>query len=189
MMPPPPLAGYGVLLADPCWRYEIWSEKGNHKSPERHYDTMPLDELAELRHSLRLDFCMAPDCVCVMWATFPMLRDSLRLMAAWGFEYKTGGCWGKRSPRDRSWAFGTGYIFRGAAELFLLGTRGNPAVLSKSERNLIIAPTRGHSRKPAEMHHKLAAMFRGPYLELFARQPVKGWDRWGDETDKFPEAA
>jgi N6-adenosine-specific RNA methylase IME4 len=29
----------------------------------------------------------------------------------------------------------------------------------------------------------------GPYLELFARAPRAGWDVWGNQTDKFTEAA
>jgi len=29
----------------------------------------------------------------------------------------------------------------------------------------------------------------GPYLELFAREPAPGWDSWGNQTERFAEAA
>lgn len=50
---------------------------------------------------------------------------------------------------------------------------------------VIAAPRREHSRKPDEIHNRIEALFDGPYLELFARQKRKGWDCWGNETEKF----
>ena len=59
----------------------------------------------------------------------------------------------------------------------------------RNVRNLIVAPVREHSRKPAEMHAALEAMFEGPCAELFARGPARpGWDLWGDEVGKFEAA-
>lgn len=123
----------------------------------------------------------------MMWATFPMLPEALALMAAWGFTYKSGGAWGKQSSTGRKLAFGTGYIFRSAAELLLVGMRGEPKWLSKSERNLWLAPIREHSRKPDEIHAMVERMTPGPRLELFARQQRSGWVAWGNEVEKFPE--
>ena len=34
-----------------------------------------------------------------------------------------------------------------------------------------------------------AHIIHRPHLELFARAPRKGWDVWGNQTDKFKEAA
>ena len=85
--------------------------------------------------------------------------------------------------------FGTGFCFRSAAEFFLLGTRGSPKVRSRSVRNLIVAPVREHSRKPADMHLMCEQLYPGPYAELFGRAQRRGWDVWGNETAKFGEAA
>jgi N6-adenosine-specific RNA methylase IME4 len=173
--------GYGLLLADPPWLYETYSEKGQGKSAQAHYDCMPTEEIAALNAG-RL---AGRDAICLMWATFPMLPDALRVMSAWGFDYKTGAAWAKRSARNRGWAFGSGYIFRSASELLLLGTTGNPETLSKSVRNLIVAPIRGHSRKPDQVYDMAEALSAGPYVELFGRQRRKGWATWGKEADKF----
>jgi transposase len=59
------------------------------------------------------------------------------LMAAWGFKYKTGGPWVKRSKNGNP-AFGTGYVLRSAAECFLIGTHGSPKIKNHSTRNLLL---------------------------------------------------
>jgi N6-adenosine-specific RNA methylase IME4 len=80
----------------------------------------------------------------------------------------------------------TGYLFRGACEPFVLGTIGKPQIGSRSERNLIVAPTREHSRKPDEMAGALERLFPCAWrAELFACERRAGWDAWGDELDKF----
>ncbi len=166
--------GYGLLLADPPWLYETYSEKGQAKSAQAHYDCMPTEEIAALNAG-RL---AGRDAICLMWATFPMLPDALRVAGGVGFDYKTGAAWAKRSARNQGWAFGPGYIFRSASELLLLGTTGNPETLSKSVRNLIVAPIRGHSRKPDQMYDMAEALSAGPAVStLFGRQRRK---RLGD---------
>src|SRR5262245_61468999 len=35
---------FGVILADPPWRFETYSEKGKDRSAENHYPTKTLDE-------------------------------------------------------------------------------------------------------------------------------------------------
>jgi hypothetical protein len=101
---------YGVILMDAAWLFEVWSAKGEGKSASRHYRCMTMAELKTLpvRH------LAAPDCALVMWGVWSMLPQALDLMKAYGFTYKTGGAWAKRSPTGRKWAFGPGYIFRSA---------------------------------------------------------------------------
>jgi N6-adenosine-specific RNA methylase IME4 len=172
---------FGTILADPPWYFKNRSAKGEKKNPVSHYACMELPDIQALPVS---QLCR-PDAVCLMWATFPMLPEALATMKSWGFAYKSGGAWAKQSSTGHKWAFGPGYCFRSAAEIFLLGTIGKPEYRSKSIRNLIVAPTREHSRKPDEMRRNIEAQFYGPYLELFARESAPGWTAWGNETDKF----
>ncbi len=176
---------YHVILADPPWRFALRSAKGEAKSPQAHYACMPLDDI----QALPVSQLAAPDAACIMWATAPMLPQAVATMAAWGFTFKSAGAWAKRSSTGASWAFGTGYCYRSAAEFWLLGTVGRPAQRSRSIRNLIVAPIAEHSRKPPQMHADIEAMFDGPYLELFARSSRSGWDVWGNETTKFEAAS
>jgi N6-adenosine-specific RNA methylase IME4 len=176
---------YGVILADPPWAFRLFSDKGDAKSPQAHYACMGAADLA----ALPVNQLAAPHCALLMWATWPMLDDARALMAAWGFRYKTGGAWAKQSSTGKAWAFGTGYCFRSASEPFLLGTIGRPPVLSRSVRNLIVAPVRQHSRKPDDLHAMAESLYPGPRAELFAREPRPGWDVWGNQTDKFAKEA
>lgn len=177
---------YGVILADPPWLFANYSAKGEAKNPLAHYSCMNLDAL----RALPVNHLAAPDCALLMWATAPLLPESIDLLREWGFTFKSAGAWAKQSSTGAKWAFGTGYCFRSAAEFFILGTRGKPKVLSRSIRNLVVAPVRQHSRKPDEMHANLEALYAGPYVELFAREARPGWDAWGNEVGKFqPEVA
>jgi N6-adenosine-specific RNA methylase IME4 len=106
-------------------------------------------------------------------------------LQAWGYTFKTMATWAKRSSTGAKWAFGTGYIFRSAAEFILVGTRGKPKQKVKNVRNLFIAPVREHSRKPDIIFEYAEALWDGPYAEVFSREARHGWDRFGDEPDRF----
>ena len=41
--------------------------------------------------------------------------------------------------------------------------------------------------KPDEIYNGIETLLNGPYLELFARNTRKGWDTWGNQTQKFGE--
>ncbi|NOG73734.1 MT-A70 family methyltransferase [Roseicella sp. DB1501] len=201
-MPLFPPGQYGVLYADPPWRFELRSDRGEDKSPQAHYGCMDLQALKAMRD--QVVWATAPDAVCIMWATFPMLPQAIDLMACWGFSYCTGGPWNKLTSTGVE-AFGTGYVLRSASELFLIGTHGSPKIKNRSTRNVLFtgdlpddlrhlgvsASTirREHSRKPDEMIPLIEGLFEGPYLELFARQQRPGWAVWGNEVDKFSDAA
>lgn len=179
---PLPDGQFKVIYADPPWQYEMYSDAGYAKSPDAHYSCMPFRDLAAMRDDLL--FRTAPDAVCFMWAVWPKLDEAFKLMEAWGFKYKTGGAWHKKTIHGKS-AFGTGYIMRSASEPFLIGSNGKPSILNRSTRNIIEAATRGHSRKPDETYALIEGLFPGPYLELFARNTRPGWQSWGNEVGKF----
>lgn len=173
----------GLILCDPPWRFNVRSrDTGLRKSADLHYPTMTLDDIK----ALPVADLAARDCALVMWTTAPFLHLALDTLAAWGFTYKTMGSWAKRTRTDKSWAFGTGYVFRSASEPYLFATRGNPKVSVRNVRNLIVAPLREHSRKPDQMHDDLERMFPDvPRIELFARQSREGWLTWGNQRELF----
>ena len=176
-----PAREYALIYADPPWSFVTYSDRGLKKSAQRHYSCSPAGVLREMA----VGDLAAQNSVLAMWATFPMLPQAIGLMDAWGFTYKTGGAWGKMSKGGGKVAFGTGYIFRSAAELLLVGTRGKPVWGNRRTRNLWLAPVREHSRKPDEVRDLLAALVPGPRIELFARSRHEGWDAWGNEVGKL----
>ena len=105
---------YGLILADPPWKTEMYSDAGLSKSPEIHYPTMSLSELKKLP----VGHLAARDCILVMWTRWINLEHALELADHWGFTYKSGGSWQKRSPTGKK-TFGGGYIFRNCTEPYL----------------------------------------------------------------------
>lgn len=176
---------YGALLVDPPWRFANYSEGGETKNPSAHYQCMSLKDIA----ALPVAHLAAPDCALFMWATAPLLPEAVELLRAWGFTFKSAAAWAKQSSTGQAWAFGTGYVFRSAAEFVLVGTIGKPKVRSRSVRNLIVAPVREHSRKPEGQYTMVESLYAGPYAEIFSRNRRDGWDCWGDEAGKFAEVS
>src|SRR5829696_398441 len=69
-----PSKRYGLLFADPPWRFEPWSrETGMDRAADNHYPTMTADEI----RALDVASIAAPDSVLWLWATAPMLPDAL----------------------------------------------------------------------------------------------------------------
>lgn len=195
-----------MIAADPPWRFKTWSAKGRDRCPdapmnnrpERHYSTMPLEDIA----ALPVQALAARDAVLLLWAVDSMLPDALDVGRSWGFTFKTVAFYWMKLRREgstrglhydesdlRSFPIGTGYWTRPNPEQCLLFTRGAPKRLNKNVRKLIVAPRREHSRKPDEFYDRVRELTGGPYLDLFTRQVRPAWDQWGDEVGKFGGAA
>lgn len=164
---------YGVILADPPWRFEPYSrDTGMDRAADNHYPTSSTDEICIL------PVPAAKDAVLFLWATAPMLPDALRVMSAWGFAYKSHLIWAK----DR---IGTGYWARNKHELLLIGTRGSiPAPSPGTQPESVIeAPVERHSAKPEAFRDLIERLYPTiPRLEMFARSGRPGWDLWGAEA-------
>jgi|SRR6056297_3095148 len=175
-----PLFRYGLIMADPPWRFVNYSDKGIGKGPEAHYSCMSIDQIA----AMPVGNLAGRDCVLWLWATNPMLPQGIAILRAWGFEFKTAGHWSKKTKSGKQ-AFGTGYLLRCAGEPFLIGTMGRPRT-SRAIRSVIEGEVREHSRKPAEAYEAAEKLFPGvERIELFSREARPGWDAFGDETGRF----
>jgi N6-adenosine-specific RNA methylase IME4 len=131
----------------------------------------------------------AADSALFVWAIDSMLPAAFEVIDAWGFQYKTVGfTWAKLNAKSAGFFSGCGYWTRCNPEQCLLATRGRPRRLNRDVRQLIVAPRREHSRKPAEVRERIQRLVSGPYLELFARESSLGWDTHGDERSLFDGA-
>ncbi len=64
-----PDAKFGVIYADPPWKFEFFSDKGaNYAGPENHYPLLSTADIMELP----VADIAADDCVLFLWATAPM---------------------------------------------------------------------------------------------------------------------
>lgn len=169
-----PTKQYGVIYADPEWKFETFSENGMDRSAENHYPTSSTESIA----ARKVPEIAAKDSVLFLWATVPMIRDALKVMKAWGFEYKSQMVWVK----DR---VGTGYWFRNQHEILLVGTKGKvPAPAPGSQWSSVVEePVGAHSEKPDIFYELIEEYFPNlPKIELNARRARDGWDSWGNEA-------
>jgi N6-adenosine-specific RNA methylase IME4 len=203
----PPSGGFRVVLADPNWRFENFSEKGEAKNPNQHYACADIDWI----RALPVAELAADDCALFMWATWPMMPLWDSVITAWGFEYKSLAWeWLKFNPETGKYAFGPGYGTRKNLEPCLLATRGSPSLRkpleffgvtderasSHSVRDFIqcmpldaVRQPRGHhSQKPFEQYERIEQLFDGPYIELFAVDRRRGWASWGQPHRAIEDA-
>lgn len=88
---------------------------------------------------------------------------------------------------DNELQMGIGQYFRGVTESCLFGVRGQceyrtlPDGKRAQGRTGFHAPRGQHSAKPEKMRQMVERVSHPPYLEMFARRPVEGWDLWGNE--------
>ena len=170
-----PTKKYGVIYADPEWRFEAFSEETTSHGPQDHYKVSETDEIAKRDVA---SICYK-DCVLFLWATVPMLPDALRVMEAWGFTYKSHLAWIKNRA-------GTGYWARNKHELLLIGTKGKPAAPAPGDNpdSAIHADVGAHSAKPEVFAELIERLYPNtPKIELNRRGPARpGWDAWGAEA-------
>jgi N6-adenosine-specific RNA methylase IME4 len=173
-----PTQKFGVIVADPEWRFEPWSRAtGMDRAADNHYPT----SVASVIAARDVASIAASDCVLFLWATGPMICEALAVMEAWGFKYKTQVIWRKPTPI-------TGYWFRSVHELLLVGTRGHPTApaMGTQPASVIDAPSPGsHSSKPEIFLEMIETYFPTlPKIELNRRGPARpSWSCWGNESE------
>jgi N6-adenosine-specific RNA methylase IME4 len=175
---------FGTVLADPPWRFVNRTGKvaPEHRRLSR-YPTLEVEEICALPVAEHLDEAAH----CYLWVPNALLPEGLRVLAAWGFEYKSNLVWHKVRKDGGSDGRGVGFYFRNVTELLLFGVRGrNARTLAPGRRqvNLLASRKREHSRKPDEQYEVIEACSWGPFLELFGRGVREGWTVWGNQADE-----
>ncbi len=179
---------FRTILADPPWQFQNRTGKmaPEHKRLNR-YGTMTLAEILHLPVSP-----LAEDTAHLyLWVPNALLPDGLKVMEAWGFQYKSNVVWHKIRKDGGPDGRGVGFYFRNVTELLLFGVRGKGArTLAPGRRqvNFLATRKREHSRKPDEMYDIIESCSPGPYLELFSRGARANWSVWGNQADEsyFP---
>ena len=167
---PFPKGKYQVIYADPPWEYE---NSGYDNAAASLYPTMPLKDIC----ALPVETLATSASVLFLWATNPLLPEALRVMAEWGFEYKTNIAWVKDRGR------GMGWFLKSKHELLLIGVRPQtPQPAERPDSAQEFERGKVHSRKPQEFRQIIERMYPGSKIELFARIACEGWDLWGNEN-------
>ncbi len=173
---------YDVILCDPPWQYT-----GKSVSPNRevtnHYPTMPTSEICKLP----INALSSDRCALFLWACWPLLPDAMKVLDAWGFEYKTlAWVWVKAKENGMGFHWGMGGYTRSNSEPCFLAFKKNRELPVKDHgiQSVIYSPVQQHSRKPDDQYRKIETLYPNmQYLELFARRSRLGWDVFGNQVE------
>lgn len=174
---------FATVMADPPWRFTNRTGKvaPEHKRLAR-YQTLDLEDICNLPVTDHLE----DTAHCYLWVPNALLPDGLKVLDAWGFEYKSNIIWHKVRKDGGSDGRGVGFYFRNVTEIILFGVKGkNARTLAPGRRqvNLFGTRKREHSRKPDEQYDIIESCSWGPYLELFGRGKRDNWTVWGNQAD------
>jgi N6-adenosine-specific RNA methylase IME4 len=161
------------VYGDPPWRY---GNQATRAATDDHYPTMTVEQIcrepiAELA---------AEKAALFLWTTTSFLRESLAVIDAWGFTYKTNMVWVKRQ-------IGIGNYVRVSHEHLMIATRGGLRTAGRNQRSTvdtaIEADRTAHSAKPDCFRAIVENLCPGPYLELYGREQVPGWTVYGNQIN------
>jgi N6-adenosine-specific RNA methylase IME4 len=164
---------YRILYSDPPWSYGN-TQPEYHTEQRDHYPVMPLEDICTLPVKDWAD----DNAVLFLWVTSPILEDAFKVIAAWGFEYKSSFVWDKIKHN-------MGHYNSVRHELLLICTRGSCQPDHQQLFDSVQTIERGkHSVKPLEFYVIIETLYtHGRRLEIFARQSRDGWDQYGHKAE------
>lgn len=176
---------YATIVADPPWPQKgggpATGAEGfgdSRQSKPMPYSTMSVDNIKALQ------IPAAAHSHLYLWTTNGFLEEAFDVLRAWGFQFSTCLVWAK-SPMGG----GLGGAYGISTEFCLFGRRGKLATTARVRGTWYswkrLYDERGkprHSAKPPKFYAMVESVSPGPRLEMFARDPRSGWDRWGNQS-------
>jgi len=160
---------FHVIVVDPPWPFQgEYDPEGRRLVGD--YPTMSIDEIKKIK------LPMEDDCILWLWGCDVLLKETLEVIEAWGFNRKSTLIWVK----DK---IGLGAWLRNQHEYCFLCVKGKPIFHGESTSTILNAKRGKHSEKPEEFYQMVEKVC--PYkdkLDYFARKKREGWIVYGDEA-------
>lgn len=186
-----PDSKYRIIYADPPWEYS-GDQHGTTTGTtahaigsqdtvlSTHYPSMTEEQLCEMS----VQDITADNCALWMWATVPLLPVALRVIEAWGFQYKCHMVWDKVDHN-------VGHYVSVRHELLLISGHGSSTPDVAELVDSVYSEKRaGHSQKPVYFRDLIDNLYPSPSscidrVELFTRDKLPDhWDSMGNEVGK-----
>jgi N6-adenosine-specific RNA methylase IME4 len=179
-----PEGKFATIVCDPPWPIDKIRMEVNSDESEMDYETWTEEELpARLADLARfIDSKAVDECILWFWSTIRFQRIAEDAVEAWGWKRLPSGIWHKRTGMQPvglpKWNY----------EVVVIARRGGAEFLTTEDFPLCFDGTsREHSRKPAEFYDRVRRVSPAPRLDMFNRAPIEGFERHGNEIDRFPE--
>ncbi len=175
---PLPKGKFRVIYADPPW-WHTNEDPAHGTTPGDYYPLMPTPKIC----ALPIGELAYKNSILFLWTTSPHLRESMDVLEAWGFEYKTSFIWDKVKHN-------CGYYNSVRHEQLLICTKGSctPDVPKLFDSVQTIKSTGEHSEKPERFREIIDILYPPPKkhidrIELFARGGIPShWEPWGNQA-------
>jgi N6-adenosine-specific RNA methylase IME4 len=177
-----PKGKFGTMVIDLPWPTQKLERETYPRQVVTDYPTMTEAELFAFKATI--DAKAADRCHLFLWTTQKFLPMALQLVEHFGFRYVLQMVWHKPGGFQ---PFG---LPQYNCEFVIYARRGTPCFIDTKAFNCCNSwPRREPSRKPQEFYDLVRRVTAGPRVDMFSREPQKGFAQFGNETEKFAEAA
>lgn len=169
-----------IIYADPPWSYNRNVGEG---IASEEYKTMSLEDIKDYLNTMKIT--PKKDSILFLWVTFPLLKEGLEVMDAWGFTYKTCGFNWIKLNKNKTPFFGIGHYTKSNSELCLIGIKGKGLmILDNTISQIVMTEKDKHSAKPDIVPELIVKLVGDKKMkgELFGRKKRDGWIVYGDEV-------
>ena len=176
---------YNLIYADPPWK----QSKGGKKSVRANSSGKPLDyqvcSPSEIKaHLQQADSLTEGNSILFLWTIDKYLFEAQEMAESIGYKLHARMIW------DKVTGIPAAFTVRYGHEYLLYMYKGKLTPVAKEERGKIHTVFREqvkrHSQKPDIAYSIIERLYPNTKkIELYARNQRKGWDCWGNETDKF----
>ena len=175
----PPAGEFRTVVADPPWTpiMSIINAHAPKGSPQRHYETLSIEEIIGLCPNT------APQSHLYLWCVAQHVDWGYQVAREWGFEPIILWTWIKPGLGVGRFRCNTEHVLvarKGSRHGSPFGKGGRYAQATAG--TWFDWPRREHSRKPDDFFALVERLSPAPRLEMFARGPRKGWSVWGKEA-------
>lgn len=178
---------YDLIYADPPWD----QSRGGKKSARRYSSGLHLDyqvcELSDIESHLRQAVSLTNEnSIMFLWTIDKYLFEAQKMAEDLGYKLHARMIWNKVNGIPAA------YTVRFGHEYLLYMYKGKLIPVSKNERGKIhtvfTEKVQGHSQKPIMTYEIIERLYPDlRKIELYARNTHRGFDCWGNETEKYQE--
>ncbi len=168
---------YKTIMIDVPWSQGKTGKRKVRPNQETKllYETMSISKI----ENFPIDDFADDQCLMFFWVIDKYMEEAHKIIRKWEFKKHCIMVWNKPTGVCP-------FSVQFCNEYLILAYKGKFKLNKIGIKTHFEASVREHSRKP-DIAYKIAEMLGdAPRIDIFAREKRKGWDVWGNETDKFP---
>jgi N6-adenosine-specific RNA methylase IME4 len=174
---------FGTAVIDWAWPVQKIDRDDYPNQDAFDYPVMAVEDMPAFWKK-HIEPRLEDDCHVFFWTTEKFLPAALKLAEQCDLRYVLLMVWHKPG------GFQPVELPQYNAEFIVYARRGSPIFIDTKDFDVCFeAPRREHSRKPAKFYQTIARVTGGSRLDVFAREQHPGFAQYGNEVDKFKQAA